>query len=250
MKAIEEITLLSGQKYLGFVIEEDKEIVNIIDQFNSEIKINKQSISIRQKMFAEVVTRFGAKYTATLRTVEDDYLEFSDDKGSEIRIPKTDLDYIIVNNIKLTPDNWRVLSGFDLPNSITKLKFSAFGLTIGLPAEINFNYIMDYSQNIGFKLSGGYSGDYYGFQANLLYNLKKTPSTVTNLYIGAGYTYIDTLTKLTSNRRVKKEFPYLTGGIDVNFYGFYFDLGLYICEGYLKSPQVIGAIGYIYRFKD
>lgn len=255
MKAIEEITLLSGQKYLGFVIDENKEDLSIIDQFNSEIKINKQSISIRQKMFAEVVTRFGAKYTANLRTVEDDYLIFSDDKGSEIRIPKLDLDYIMVNNTKLTLDNWRVLSNISIMKSGSKSKYSAFGLTIGLPGIFNANYIMNYSNGFGFKLSGGFWGEeYYGLQANLLYNLEKTPSFDANLFVGAGYTRLGKKLEyeyyLDYPQYVRQDYEYIGSGFDINFHGFYLELGLSVGEGYFESPQIIGALGFIYRFND
>ncbi len=256
VKAIEEITLLSGQKYLGFVVDESKENLSIIDQFNSEIKINKQSITIRQRMFAEVVTRFGAKYTATLRTIEEDNIIFFDDKGSEIRIPKSDLDYIIVNNTKLTPDNWRVLSGANLSTlNGHKTRYSAFGFTVGLPGIFNANYIMNYSNGLGFKLSGGYwGGEYFGFQANLLYNLEKTHSFDANLFVGAGYSRVGKTSEYDSfyNRidYVRQDYEYIGGGFDINLHGFYLELGISAGEGHFETPQIIGAFGFIYRFND
>ena len=243
MKAIEEITLLSGQKYLGFVVDESKENLSIIDQFNSEIKINKQSISIRQKMFAEVVTRFGAKYTATLRTIEEDNIIFFDDKGSEIRIPKSDLDYIIVNNTKLTPDNWRVLSNVN-PSTLNgyKTQYNSFGVTMGLPGGRNINYIKNFSNGWGLKLVGGVCSEMAGLQTNLLYNLDKTPALDANLFIGTGY--------LALFDRAR-DIGYIGGGFDLNYHGFYLELGISsMWDKYSSAPQIIGALGYIYRFND
>lgn len=246
LKAIEEFTLVSGQKYFGFVIEDNKDDLSIIDQFNTKIKIKKQSITIQKRIFTEVVTRFGAKYTAHLKTIEDEFLMFTDEKGNEIRIPRSDLDYIMLDNTKLTNTNWRVLSSkiLSLPNG-NKTNYSSFGFTLGTPGVWNVNYIKNYSDGWGLKLTGGISPVDVGLQTNVLYNLDKTRALDANLFIGAGCV-------LNYEYNYSDNYIFVGTGFDINFYGLYLELGISAnnSENHSKFPQIIGALGYIYRFND
>ena len=123
-------------------------------------------------------------------------------------------------------------------------EYPILGVTLGTPGILNLNAGYFFSK-IGVQVSGSYLGSAYGFQAAFAWKLYDSRSFMHALSGGAGFSSI------TVDRDLKKETHKWTYGVlsyNLNWYGFFLELGIGVGAGDYSNPQFLGQIGYVYRF--
>ena len=106
----EQIIDIHGNTFNAFVVKSTKDSLTIIDEFNSEIIIPASQIKSRERLFCEIMTNKGKKFTANLGKVFSQKVHFYTKSGEELIIDKLDFVAIMLNNRKLNSANWRPLS--------------------------------------------------------------------------------------------------------------------------------------------
>ncbi len=245
--AQEQITTLNNQTYTGFIFEENNTFISLTDINNVDITIGKQNISIRKKVFANIYTKSGKKYNGTLTKSSNLYMEFVDNTGSKIKVAKADIDSIEIDGKSIG------LSNIKLVNSPSyRTNYPSVGILIGTPGVFNLVFSSDFSNNFGIRLCGGGLSQYTaGGEFNVLYSLYKSPTFDSHVYLSAGLLKIEEKeVAMNYEYQFARRWNYFGFGTDINFRGFFLQLGLSFGSGDFTSPQVMGGIGYVYRFND
>jgi len=122
------------------------------------------------------------------------------------------------------------------------------GINIGMPAVLNL-LVGRWFSPVGIKVSGLTLGEIYGIQGNLMYKLADSEKTCHSLGLIGGYSHL-VLEKSNGWEVVKeiKEWQYYGAAYNLNWGGFWLELGLTAGSGDFKSPQFCFQIGYAHRF--
>lgn len=162
-------------------------------------------------------------------------------------------DYIIIkqnDNTQLLIPCFKIYKINDelYPCSLTKENYPVIGLTIGTPSALNF-IIGYYYKYTGIRLSGGYLGQIYGYQGNLLLKISESTSFVHHLSVLAGTSFIQGDTDSNGNKQADYKWKYIGIGYDLTWYGIFLELDITGGVGD-QNPQAGSQIGYLYRFND
>ncbi len=128
-------------------------------------------------------------------------------------------------------------------SQIPAKKFTKYevGVTIGMPGLIQ-PVISGYSRSrFGWRISGMVTPNVKGFQGNLLFRLVDRKGVSWNAGVAAGHS------KISYDSRQTWSYGGLTTSL--NLYGFFVETGLTWGRGDFSNPQLIGQIGYVYRFR-
>lgn len=128
---------------------------------------------------------------------------------------------------------------------IDKENFFALGAAIGSPSAIAAigGY---YFGPLAVRVSGGYwSKNWYGVQGDLSVNLSRIGTFSQNLSLVAGRFGIRSYD--SNDSRLLKTQNYVGVAYDVNYTGFFMQLGAGFGNGDYKNPQLLTQFGYLFE---
>ncbi len=236
--SFEEITTINDKTLCGYVIYEDPQRIEIIDENSVKINVPKSEIKMQRKMYFDVYTKTDAVYKVSLVTLGENEFIFADKKGLTYTVSRDVFDYLVINDKKLNRFNWLPLT--EIPEKeIYQSDYFSTGITIGTPGMLNAVLMYDFEAGFGLKGSAGPKG----YEFSLLLPLINSKSFDSHLFAGGGYMDLS-----YGNRQ--HTWKYFGLGIDANYYGFYAELGISFGEGtgQFKNGQILGGIGYVYRW--
>lgn len=179
---------------------------------------------------ATITTIDGKRFDGKIISEGEKEIVIQGSDGIETRLPKS----------RVAQVNYQE----NLPPS--KKQYWAVGATFGTPGGLNLNLWYMWS-SFGFQLSGGYIGTVYGTQANLAWKIGDYQKFLHTLFVGAGHSSVTTK---ENNLEITKRWTYGIVGYNLNWYGFFLELGITLGSGDFKSPQFAGQIGYVHRFNS
>ncbi|MBK9247732.1 MAG: hypothetical protein IPM69_06350 [Ignavibacteria bacterium] len=184
---------------------------------------------------AIITTNEGKEYTGVIFS-EDSTQIVIIDNGTKIMVTKSQIAKIVYySDVNL------------LDRKINE--FGSLGLTILQPGIINI--VGEYEAGkLGGRLAVGYIGSSYGIQGNFLYNLGRTKSFNHHVSFGAGYSHYTTPEEtIFGTVNVVREWQYIGGFYDLNFFGFFVETGLMVGSGDFSNPQIALQLGFVYEFR-
>ena len=245
-QAMEEITTHDSKYYIGYISEETSDIVFITDENDIEHKLTKNSIANRKIVYADVYTKTGGKYSATLINTNSDYITFRTSNDYSLKIASQDFDSMMVHTTNTNFSNWHAWRNDPKPLGVPE-RYRSLGAEIGFPGVINGSITFYDSYNSGYKITvGAFPPKIWGFEASMLFTMMNSQSLISNLFISSG---------LHSNQNASskgKMFWYLGGGADINYKNFFAKIGAGIGVNYNYGDQrfmPIVSVGYVHRFK-
>ncbi len=128
--------------------------------------------------------------------------------------------------------------------------FYEAGLTFGLPGGINL--VGGYSFGaLGFRVSGGYLGAIYGVELAMPIALSSSDNICHYLAVIGSTTVRRSSVSgdLNTTTETLNTFTGFGAAYQLNYSGFFFELGGLLGSGTLSSPQYTLQIGYVHQFR-
>lgn len=245
-QAMEEVTTRDGQYYIGFVAEEDANLVLITDENGIGHELAKNSIVDRKTVYADIYTKTGGKYYATLVNTNSDYITFKTNNNYEIRIATQDFDSMLVQTTNSNFSNWQTWRNDPKPLGVPK-QYKSLGVEIGFPGVINGSITIYDSYKSGFKITAGIlPPKVWGCEVSMLFTVINSQSMISNLFISTG---LHSDKNRDSNGKV---YWYLGGGADINYHDFFAKIGAGVGVNFASSYQIftpLVSVGYVHRFQ-
>jgi hypothetical protein len=216
-----KINTITNEEIKGYVVEENSNFILLRNQENIDIKIPLKSIASTQKINSKIFTIRSNEIIGHIIKKDSNFLYFSNIRGKDTSIVLTDL------------LNYSIYEG------IVKA-YSSFGGTFGSPGGLNLLYCYQLQSGINLRFQGGYIGKMSGIQANIGLNISSNEHFEHNFSLCAGY--IKTVNEKTTEGSKDDEKSYLGINYNLNWYGFFIDIGL------TSSSILLYQLGYVYRF--
>lgn len=244
-RAMEEITTNDGKYYIGFVTEEESEYISITDENGIETDIIKNLIADRKIVFADIYTKTGGKYVATLVNTNSEFITFKTSNDYIIKIATPDFDSMLVRTSNPNFSNWHAWRNDPKPIGVPE-KYKSLGLEIGYPGLINGTITLYDTYRTGYKITAGvFPPKIWGVEASMLFTILNSQSLISNLFISSGL-------HSDKNRDINgKVYWFLGGGADINYKNFFARIGGGIGVNYNYGNQIfmpLVSVGYVHRF--
>jgi hypothetical protein len=276
------VELRSGTVLVGEIIQEDNLTLKLKTNDQVVVTIEKDKIIKISNAKLLIITKNGSRYVGEIIEENDSLIKLRTEDDLIMEIPKSQIQeklsattsdlnrpmpsyYTNSNQRSEWPYSYKQNSNangglYYMPTDYNLGHYNA-GISLILPGGVNF--VFGYTSNdVGFRLQGGYIGDIYGLQGNFLLNLSQTRNVEVNLGICGGFTHLrEEITKTYSNSYYYEKYTtfiyptysYVGLTLDVNIYGFFVEAGISVgdVDNYysaIESPQLLFAIGYVHRF--
>lgn len=188
-----------------------------------------------------VYLKDGSKITGNIIAVRrDKSIRIKTDGGNEIIFPKSEV-------FRVEQESYGIIKN-------VKKSYIEFGFNIGTPGGLNLAF-GGFGDVVGFRLSGFYLPTIAGIQANLNFKLYESRNTLINIALLAGSMEAKDPNNNSNSYPYSADNPfkywtYYGMALDMNFSGFFLELGLSDGKGDFSSPQLLFQIGYMKRFND
>ncbi len=134
--------------------------------------------------------------------------------------------------------------------SLKNKNYWELGINFGTPGGLNL-LVGKWFSPVGIKVSGMNLGSMYGVQGNLMYKLSDNYSRCHSLGLIFGVSHIELEKTNGWNTETEiKDWQYYGAAYNLNWGGFWLEVGLTGGDGDFKAPQLAFQIGYTYRFID
>lgn len=264
-----QITLTSGNVYIGKIISETDTELRLKTLDGIMVHINKDKIESISSPQTRITTQSGNVYTGTVVEESRNHITMNTSDGINVEIPRNQILNRTTVNPSAPPQQAPAQQGYYLDKYGNRQPMGYYpqnnytshghlGISLLFPGGINLVFGST-SNDIGFRFQAGYADVMYGLMGTFLINLKQTPDFEINLGICAGYTSIeDEGTIYTGGYSPYYEFKtmvdwtYAGATVDFNYKGLFAEIGLvvgdfeYISQR-IESPQVLIQFGYLFR---
>lgn len=243
--AMEEISTTDGRNLIGYITEENEELISIRDENGIDTEIPLNLISGRKVVYADIFTTTGGKYVATLSEATNSYFTFRMANEYEFRIDKQYFDHLTIQTSSPDISNWSTWRNEPKPLGVPE-KYSCLGVELGMPGIINGSITLYDTYYTGYKITAGiFPPKIWGCELSMLFTILNSKSLISNLYASTG---------LYSNKNLDKDgkmYWYLGGGADLNYHNLFIKIGIstgfnYESGSHITLPLV--SAGYVYRF--
>lgn len=222
------LTTYNEQEFTGYVIEDSTHFVKIENKTGVVSIIPRTSISNYEKLKSEIILKDGSTFSYFVTRKDSNYL-YCFKEGNPIQ------------KFKLTD-----LVSYNIIEA-KNLGYSSLGLTLLQPGGLNILYGYQFENGMMFRLECGYFSTMSGAQANVGYTLRRSESFEHSFSIAAGFSEM-TLKGSWDNKHYDWAYAGLT--YNLNWNGFFVEIGMTVGEGDFTNPQLLLQFGYVYRFLD
>ncbi len=197
------ITVQSGSVYTGEIVSESDSEIVLKTEDNVLITIYKDKVIERRQAKSVIHTNSGKTYTGEIISNGSNLIKIKASDGIIIEIPQEEVFKITPESAQNERDNQTSdYSRYGQPrqsnsNNNTYSLYNRYNNTLYTKEHVNFgvgfiipagiNLVIGYTtDNIGFRVQGGYWSSIYGLQGNLLFNIIQKSNFEVNLGLCAG----------------------------------------------------------------
>jgi hypothetical protein len=229
VSAQEQVSTFDGAEITGYFLRGTDTSLVLSSSVGIEYTILKNRISNKKSLKSIIITNMGIEITCYISRLDSAKIYFYENKTGERQIMLSDVKkYFIADELYFG--------------------YKSSGYTLGTPAAINYLFSYHFQGLFYLKFQAGTILIINGIELDGGINLNKTKNFEHNISAAIGLENLGLRWLLGTGK--DQSFTYWGLSYDLNWGGFYLNLGFAICDTDYPEALPIFQIGYVYRLLD